>query len=87
MTEYLSLDKRYDFKPLSLAIGLFDGLHIGHQELFKETANSDYETAVLTFSLDWKTSMKSKDGALLSEKEKERDAKEILHTERTRSSL
>ncbi len=71
MIEYLSLDKRYEYQPLSLAIGLFDGLHIGHQELFKETANSDYETAVLTFSLDWKTSMKSKDGALLTENEKE----------------
>lgn len=71
MTKYISLDERYDFKPLSLAIGLFDGLHKGHQELFKETANTEYDTGALTFSFDWKTSFKNKDGALLTETEKE----------------
>ncbi len=71
MTNYLSMEKKYDFPPLSLAIGLFDGLHKGHQSLFEEAKDSRYESSVLTFSLNWKNSFKSKDGALLSEKEKE----------------
>ncbi len=71
MTKYVSIDGKHDFPSLSLAIGLFDGLHKGHQSLFEEAKKSPYQNSVLTFSFGWKTSFKGKDGSLLTEKEKE----------------
>lgn len=47
--EYL---KKYDY-PLVVTIGSFDGIHLGHQELIKETVKfsleKKYKSAVLTF--------------------------------------
>ena len=72
MTKILSIKEKYDFPPLSLAIGLFDGLHLGHQSLFKETLTSDAESSVLTFTSDLKNKTKNdQSGPLLTEKEKE----------------
>ncbi len=36
-------------RPLTMTIGNFDGLHLGHQALIKKTRYSDTESAVLTF--------------------------------------
>ena len=35
--------------PLSLTIGVFDGVHLGHQALIKRICNSPYIPAVVTF--------------------------------------
>lgn len=37
-------------RPLTMTIGNFDGLHLGHQALIKKTLYNDTESAVLTFS-------------------------------------
>ncbi|MGL4949789.1 MAG: bifunctional riboflavin kinase/FAD synthetase [Anaeroplasmataceae bacterium] len=37
-------------EELCIAIGNFDGLHLGHQKLIQETFNNNLKTAVLTFS-------------------------------------
>ncbi len=37
-------------QPLTMTIGNFDGLHLGHQALIKKTLYHDTESAVLTFS-------------------------------------
>lgn len=72
MTKILSIKEKYDFPPLSLAIGLFDGLHLGHQMLFKETLSGEGESSVLTFTDDLKNKTKNDaSGPLLTEKEKE----------------
>ena len=72
MTKILSIKEQYDFPPLSLAIGLFDGLHLGHQMLFKETLTDEGESSVLTFTNDLKNKTKNdQNGPLLTEKEKE----------------
>ena len=72
MTKILSIKEQYDFPPLSLAIGLFDGLHLGHQMLFKETLTDDGESSVLTFTNDLKNKTKNDQNCpLLTEKEKE----------------
>lgn len=76
MIKYVSIGKDYDFPPLSLAIGLFDGLHKGHQSLLEEAKKTKYQSGVLTFSFDWKTGFKGKEGALLIENEKQ----EMLHS-------
>lgn len=35
---------------VSIALGFFDSLHTGHQELIKEAKNSSYKSAIFTFS-------------------------------------
>ena len=35
---------------ISIALGFFDSLHLGHQELIKEAKNSPYKSAIFTFS-------------------------------------
>lgn len=37
-------------EPISLAIGNFDGIHLGHQELLKGAKNTTYKSAVMTFN-------------------------------------
>lgn len=37
-------------QPLSLALGVFDGMHIGHQQLFTKLFENPYKKAILTFS-------------------------------------
>jgi riboflavin kinase/FMN adenylyltransferase len=68
----LSFDKAYQLNKTSIAIGFFDGLHLGHQELIKEIMNSPFTPAVLTFSLDLKSLVfKKKEDVILTEEEKE----------------
>lgn len=49
-----SLDKVKDIEPTSVALGNFDGVHLGHQDLIKRTVEKGREkglkTAVFTFS-------------------------------------
>ena len=54
-----------DLKDTSLAIGFFDGLHLGHLELIQETKKSSYPSAVLTFTSDLKDKVEHKSKSLL----------------------
>lgn len=54
-----------DSEGISLAIGFFDGVHIGHQALIKEARNSQYEPCVLTFSDEFKSALSGKSPELL----------------------
>lgn|SRR5690554_380268 len=49
-THHSTFDKIENTKPITLAIGNFDGLHIGHQNLIEKTRlYSDTQSAVMTF--------------------------------------
>lgn len=63
------IQRKDDF---SLAIGFFDGLHVGHRLLLDELKTSKYPPCVLTFSTDFKSRLfHQKEELLLSEEEKE----------------
>lgn len=53
MKIFKNFDEYSPKKPLALSLGMFDGVHLGHQYILKELTNkgqeNDYETAVLTF--------------------------------------
>lgn len=51
--EVIYLDEQTSYQLPSntnLCLGMFDGLHLGHQELFKLAHQDGYKTAVLTFT-------------------------------------
>ena len=61
-----------------LVIGLFDGVHLGHQELIQEAKKDQKEITCLTFSSAMAHSIAHKSGGLLlTEDEKEEKLKEI----------
>lgn len=61
-----------------LVIGLFDGVHLGHQELIKEAKKDQREITCLTFSSAMAHSIAHKSGGLLlTEDEKEEKLKEL----------
>lgn len=61
-----------NLKNTSLAIGFFDGLHLGHQELIRQTLSSPYDSAILTFTTELKDKVQTKTKTLLlTEEEKE----------------
>lgn len=72
-----TIDLNYHYqKGISLAIGFFDGLHLGHQELLKEARNSSAIPSILTFEEEWKMKLKGGDeNLLLTEKEKDEKLK------------
>ncbi len=53
MRIFKNFDDYSSQKPLALSLGMFDGIHLGHQsiinQLLKKGNESDYETAILTF--------------------------------------
>lgn len=54
---YLAIDEIPSFnKPLCLALGYFDGIHVGHVELIKKTISlakeNDYASGIMTFDPD-----------------------------------
>ena len=53
MKIFKNFDDYSSQKPLALSLGMFDGIHLGHQsiinQLLKKGKESDYETAILTF--------------------------------------
>ena len=61
-----------------LVIGLFDGVHLGHQELIQEAKKDQREITCLTFSSAMAHSIAHKSGGLLlTEDEKEEKLKEL----------
>ena len=61
-----------------LVIGLFDGVHLGHQELIREAKKDQREITCLTFSSAMAHSIAHKSGGLLlTEDEKEEKLKEL----------
>lgn len=61
-----------------LVIGLFDGVHLGHQELIQEAKKDQREITCLTFSSVMAHSIAHKSGGLLlTEDEKEEKLKEL----------
>ena len=61
-----------------LVIGLFDGVHLGHQELIQEAKKDQREITCLTFSSSMAHSIAHKSGGLLlTEDEKEEKLKEL----------
>ena len=61
-----------------LVIGLFDGVHLGHQELIQEAKKDQREITCLTFSSAMARSIAHKSGGLLlTEDEKEEKLKEL----------
>ena len=61
-----------------LVIGLFDGVHLGHQELIQEAKKDQREITCLTFSSEMAHSIAHKSGGLLlTEDEKEEKLKEL----------
>ena len=61
-----------------LVIGLFDGVHLGHQELIQEAKKEQREITCLTFSSGMAHSIAHKSGGLLrKEDEKEAKLKEL----------
>ncbi len=65
-------NSHFESDGISLAIGFFDGLHLGHQALIKEALNSEYRPCVLTFSGEFKAALSGKNRELLrTEEEKE----------------
>ena len=61
-----------------LVIGLFDGVHLGHQELIQEAKKDQREITCLTFSSEMTNSIAHKiGGLLLTEDEKEEKLKEL----------
>ena len=62
----------------TLVIGLFDGVHLGHQELIQEAKKDQREITCLTFSSAMAHSIAHKSGGLLlTEDEKEEKLKEL----------
>ena len=61
----ISIDQALNEESCSLAIGFFDGLHLGHKLLIDKVKESKYKKAVLTFSSDLLSDVKTKDKALL----------------------
>lgn len=45
-----SLNQTVNTTPCSIALGNFDGVHLGHQALLKATQETEYTPAVFTFS-------------------------------------
>lgn len=72
-TETITLSYQEKLPELALAVGFFDGLHIGHMTLLKEALNSaNLEPAILSFEPDFKAKIfHTLPELLLSEKEKE----------------
>ena len=50
ISKVIKVDRNTHFETegISLAIGFFDGLHLGHQALIKEALDSEYMPCVLT---------------------------------------
>lgn len=58
-------------EEISLCLGYFDGIHLGHQELIKKAVESKYKSAVLTFDFKKNFSFKNKNHITsLDDKEK-----------------
>ena len=75
ISKVIKVDRNTHFETegISLAIGFFDGLHLGHQALIKEALDSEYMPCVLTFSDEFKSALCGKARELLrtaEEKEK-----------------
>lgn len=48
------------FDEISLCLGYFDGIHLGHQKLIERANKSNYKSAVLTFDFNNDVSLKNK---------------------------
>lgn len=58
---------------ISLAIGFFDGLHLGHKVLIDELKNYNSKKAIITFKSDFKSTLKKEElNLLLLDEEKDR---------------
>lgn len=58
---------------ISLAIGFFDGLHLGHTVLIDELKNYDSKKAIITFKSDFKATLKKEElNLLLLDEEKDK---------------
>lgn len=61
-------------KPTSIAIGEFDGIHLGHQQVLAKLAHSKFPKYVLLFTKDFKTRIRNLPlDYLMEDKEKIRD--------------
>ena len=49
IVEFSYLDKIQVDEPITLCLGYFDGIHLGHQALFKKAKKEGYKVGVLTF--------------------------------------
>jgi len=67
-------DKPYITEPLSLTMGVFDGLHCGHQALFNQTIQlatvEGFKSAIISFDFS-RIDLKKRDYHLLSAQETE----------------
>lgn len=70
--KYFSLHNVVDDLPeLSLCLGYFDGIHIGHKKLIDRSLQSKYKSALLTFDFADNISLKNKHVLLtINDKEK-----------------
>lgn len=66
----IELSDTLDLKENNLAIGFFDGLHIGHKKLIEKTL-IDGIPSVLTFSIDMKANIRKSNQLILNEEEKD----------------
>ncbi len=49
---YVNIDEQKTFEyPISICLGLFDGIHLGHQEIFKQSIKSKFKSAVLNLDV------------------------------------
>lgn len=72
-TLHIDLDYQEKNKPQALAVGFFDGLHLGHMSLLQEALHSGLRPSVLSFESDFKAKIfHSERELLLSDTEKEK---------------
>lgn len=73
--EFLHAEKQLRSEQLILTIGYFDGVHLGHQELFQQTIQTakkmTCKSAVLTFDFSQLSSMQKRSQHLITEHEKQ----------------
>lgn len=60
-TIIFNIDDKLDIKDnLSICLGYFDGLHIGHKKLINRAKSSQYKSALLTFIFEEEVNIKNK---------------------------
>ncbi|MGD1823507.1 MAG: hypothetical protein ACPKM0_12205 [Pleomorphochaeta sp.] len=50
LEDFIKIDNDYKDKKISLCIGVFDGIHLGHQEILNKVTKNDFFSVVITFN-------------------------------------